>query len=66
MLVAEAIRARGADRAAVRDQLAQLGESNAFRGVTGPIYFRESGDPVGRQFAMTRVRGGALVTGGGR
>jgi branched-chain amino acid transport system substrate-binding protein len=61
MLVARAVAQAGASRARVRSWLADLDEQSAFSGVTGPIHFLPSGDPVGRGVVMTRVRGGALV-----
>jgi branched-chain amino acid transport system substrate-binding protein len=50
----------GADRARIRDYLASLTEATAFKGVTGAIYFRPDGDPVGKGVVMTRIDRGAL------
>jgi branched-chain amino acid transport system substrate-binding protein len=60
-LVALAISKAGRNRKAVRDYLASLGASNAYEGVTGSIYFRDTGDVVGKGFVMTRVQRGALL-----
>ena len=65
LLAAAALEA-GASRRAVRDWLAALDESRAFRGVTGAIRFRANGDPEGKGFVMTRVRGGAMTVAGAR
>jgi len=54
MLLAQATREAGADRAAIRSWLTALGKSHpAFPGVTGPIAFNEHGE---------RVTGYTLVT----
>jgi branched-chain amino acid transport system substrate-binding protein len=60
-LVALAITEAGPDRAAVREWLAGLRARGAYRGVTGPIAFAESGDVVGKGFVMTRITRGALT-----
>jgi branched-chain amino acid transport system substrate-binding protein len=60
-LLAAAVEAVGPDRARVRDWLAQRGTGGAFAGVTGPIAFLETGDPVGKSFTMTRVVRGQLT-----
>lgn len=60
-LLAAAIEAVGPDRARVRDWLANRATGGAFAGVTGPIAFLESGDPVGKSFTMTRVVRGQLT-----
>jgi len=62
-LVAEALRARGADRRAIRDYLSGLTEATAFQGITGPIYFAKTGDPVGTRFKVLRVHNGLLTLG---
>ena len=59
--LAAAIEAVGPDREKIRDWLAGLTEQTAFKGVTGKIWFRESGDVVGKGYVMTRVRDGALI-----
>ena len=61
MLLAKAVSERGTDRAAVRDFLATLADRGGHAGVTGPIRFHASGDPLGRGIVMTRVRRGALL-----
>lgn len=66
MLLAHAIARQGANRAAIRDFLASLTPTTAYPGVTGAIRFRPDGDPVGKGFVMTRVRGGALSVEGAR
>ena len=50
----------GASRARIRDYLAGLSADNAFHGVTGSIYFRPDGDPVGKSVVMTRIERGVL------
>ena len=60
-LIALAIEKVGRSRARVRDYIASLDESNPYQGVTGAIYFRDTGDVVGKGFVMTRVRRGALL-----
>jgi branched-chain amino acid transport system substrate-binding protein len=61
MVIAEAIERGGPDRQAIRDYLASMHESSAYRGVTGRIAFQPTGDVAGKPMAMTRVRRGALV-----
>ncbi|HEY2064681.1 MAG TPA: ABC transporter substrate-binding protein [Gemmatimonadaceae bacterium] len=58
----------GADRAKIRDYLASLTAEKPFAGVTGAIYFRDDGDPVGKGVVMTRIDHGVLrlAEGGGR
>lgn len=58
-LLYQAARA-GASREKIRDYLAALGAANAYRGVTGSIYFRPDGDPVGKSVVMTRISNGVL------
>jgi len=60
-VVAAAVRAVGTDRAKIREWLSQRTAENAVPGVTGPIAFLSTGDPVGKSFVMTRVRNGALT-----
>jgi len=60
-LLAAAVSAVGRERAAIRDWLAEREERGAFPGVTGPIAFLDSGDPVGKSFTMTRVVRGRLT-----
>ncbi|MDQ3698483.1 MAG: ABC transporter substrate-binding protein, partial [Gemmatimonadota bacterium] len=57
-LVAQAIAARGTDRAAVREYLALLSPAAPYRGIAGDVYFGGDGDPVSKPFVMTRVRNG--------
>jgi branched-chain amino acid transport system substrate-binding protein len=64
-LLAHAIEAVGPDREKIRDYLASLNDSNAYRGVTGSIRFRPDGDPVGKGIVITRVHDGALRVEGG-
>jgi branched-chain amino acid transport system substrate-binding protein len=59
-LLYQATQEAGADRARIRDYLASLTEATAFKGVTGAIYFRPDGDPVGKGVVMTRIDHGAL------
>jgi branched-chain amino acid transport system substrate-binding protein len=58
-LLYEAARS-GRSRAQIRDYLAGLSANNAFQGVTGAIYFRPDGDPVGKSVVMTRIERGVL------
>jgi hypothetical protein len=50
----------GTERTKIRDYLASLGERTAFKGVTGAIYFRADGDPIGKGVVMTRIDHGTL------
>lgn len=65
-LIAKAIAKNGRSREGVRNYLASLKAANAFEGVTGPVYFNESGDPIGMGFHVSQVVGGTLVSGGAR
>ena len=65
-LLAEAITKNGADRRAIRDYLTGLKPGSAFNGVTGPVYFNPSGDPIGMGFHVAQVVSGKLVSGGAR
>ena len=62
-LIAEAIRTGGADRAAIRNELAHTGREGRppFEGVTGSIRFDEAGDPVEKAFAIGELRDGQIV-----
>ena len=64
-LIAQAIRKNGPDRKSIRNFLAGLEPSSPFEGVSGPIYFNSSGDPMGMGFHVAQVVSGQLVTGGG-
>ena len=50
----------GPDRVKIRDFLAGLTESSAWKGITGNIYFGANGDPVGKSVVMTVIHRGAL------
>ena len=65
-LIAKAIAKNGKDRNGVRDYLASLKAANAFEGVTGPVYFNDSGDPIGMGFHVSQVIDGTLISGGVR
>jgi branched-chain amino acid transport system substrate-binding protein len=65
-LLAEALAKKGRDRRGVRDYLASLNSSNPFDGVTGPVYFNGSGDPIGMGFRVAQVVSGQLTSGGAR
>lgn len=65
-LTAAAISEVGTDRKAVRDYIAGLNDSRAYRGVTGAVSFASTGDPVGDKFKVLRIRDGALVQEGAR
>ena len=60
MLLYQSAMAVGADRQRIRDHLASRTRESAFKGVTGAIYFRADGDPVGKSVVMTRIEGGIL------
>ncbi|MEO7082858.1 MAG: ABC transporter substrate-binding protein [Gemmatimonadaceae bacterium] len=59
-MLADAVEHVGPDRKKIRDYLAGLTEATAYHGVTGTIRFRADGDPIGKEFVMTRVHQGAL------
>lgn len=65
-LVAQAIAKNGKSRRGVRAYLASLTSSNVFEGVTGPVYFNKSGDPIGMGFHVAQLVAGTLVSGGSR
>jgi branched-chain amino acid transport system substrate-binding protein len=65
-MLASVINDVGTDREAVRDRLASLDERSAYRGVTGSIRFRPTGDPVGKEIVITRVHRGELIVVGSR
>lgn len=60
-LLATAVDEVGRDRGAIRDWLASRRTAGAFPGVTGPVAFLETGDPLGKAFTMTRVVRGQLT-----
>ena len=62
MLAASAVRAGAGDREAVRDYLASVGRGRpAFRGLTGPIAFDDSGDvATSRAPLLAEVRAGTV------
>jgi branched-chain amino acid transport system substrate-binding protein len=65
-LVALAIDEAGADRAAVRDYLAAVGDGRpAFEGVTGTIAFDANGDVPDKPVAIGRIQGGRVQHAGG-
>ena len=55
----------GPNRTKIRDFLAGLTQSTAWKGVTGNIYFGANGDPIGKAVVMTRIHNGALEVVGG-
>jgi branched-chain amino acid transport system substrate-binding protein len=60
MLLAEAVRQVGPDRAKIRDYLESVGANNdPFEGVSGSIFFDENGDPERKNFAIGRIVGTA-------
>lgn len=65
-LVAKAIEKRGHNRKGIRDYLGALRSASAFQGVSGPVYFNKSGDPIGMGFHVAQVISGSLVSAGGR
>jgi branched-chain amino acid transport system substrate-binding protein len=60
MLLYQAAMAVGTDRTQIRDYLASRTAETAFKGVTGAIYFRSDGDPVGKSVVMTRFDRGVM------
>lgn len=60
MLVYDAAVKSGGDRRKIRERLASLTATSAFHGVTGMIYFRPDGDPIGKSVVMTRIDRGVL------
>lgn len=60
-VVVAGVRAVGTDRVRLRSWLSEVTPEHAIDGVTGPIAFLPTGDPVGKSFVMTRVRAGALT-----
>lgn len=65
-LIAEAIARKGGSRKGVREYLASLTAATAFDGITGPVYFNRSGDPIGMGFHVAQVIGGVLTSSGTR
>lgn len=62
-LLARVLEEGGADRAAVRQQLARIGRDRpAYEGVTGSIAFDERGDVPAKAVVIGAVRDGRLVT----
>ena len=59
-LLAVAVEKVGTDRGKIRDYLAGLNALTAYHGVTGTIRFHPDGDPIGKNFVITRVAHGAL------
>lgn len=60
-LVAQALKAAGPDRIAIREYLHSLDGETAYQGLTGPAYFEDNGDPVGIRFRILRVHEGLLA-----
>lgn len=57
MLIGRAAQERGADRAGIRDWIADVGRGRpAYTGVTGRIAFDEHGDPVDKQALVQSAR----------
>jgi branched-chain amino acid transport system substrate-binding protein len=62
-MLADAVRAAGADRTAIRDYLLSIGTSReAFEGVTGTIAFDEHGDVPSKDVLIGVVSNGTLLT----
>lgn len=61
MLLAQAVRDAGAERAQVQRYLRSLRSGHEFQGVTGAIAFTDAGDPLDKQIVMERVTRGALT-----
>lgn len=60
-VVVAGIRAVGTDREALRDWLAGRTAQASVPGVTGPLAFHATGDPVGKSFVMTRLLNGQFT-----
>ncbi len=61
MLLAEAVREVGFDRAKIRDYLAHVGSGREpFRGVSGLVAFDENGDPLQKGYAVGRIMGSGV------
>ena len=60
MLLYDTAMRAGGDRRRIREALAALTETTAYKGVTGAIYFHPDGDPVGKNVVMTRIDRGVL------
>ncbi|HEY1952259.1 MAG TPA: ABC transporter substrate-binding protein [Gemmatimonadaceae bacterium] len=60
-LIAQALKAKGPDRAGVRDYLHSLNRETAYEGLTGPAFFEDTGDPVGIRFRVLRAHQGELT-----
>ena len=64
-LVAQALRETGADRAALRDYLAEVGNARpAVEGVSGTMAFDQHGDVSGKEVAIGVVKNGQLLSAG--
>ncbi|HEY9516097.1 MAG TPA: ABC transporter substrate-binding protein [Gemmatimonadaceae bacterium] len=59
-VMARAITAAGARRAAIRHYLASLTTTTAYHGLTGTVRFGANGDPVEAPYRITRIRHGAF------
>jgi hypothetical protein len=66
MLIAQALKDRGADRRGIRDYLRSLNRETAYPGLTGPAFFEDNGDPVGMRFKVFRVHDGSLTVAEGK
>ena len=60
-LIAQALKAKGPDRRAIRDYLHSLNRESAYPGLTGPAFFEDNGDPVGMRFRVLRAHNGLLT-----
>ena len=61
MVLAQAVREAGADRASVQKYLRNLNGRRQFDGVTGIVAFTDGGDPKDKQIVMTRISNGTLT-----
>lgn len=61
MLIAQAVREGGRDRAKVQEYLSRLDATRPFEGVTGSIAFTDGGDPKDKQIVVARIQRGALA-----
>lgn len=60
-LIAQALREQGPNRKGIRNYLRSLNRDDAYAGLTGPVFFEDTGDPVGMRYRVLRVHNGLLT-----
>ena len=60
-LIAQALRKQGPNRKGIRNYLRSLNRDDAYAGLTGPVFFEDTGDPVGMRYRVLRVHNGLLT-----